>query len=144
MHALMRRLVLEFQSRQPNVAIDLRSGGSTKAISEFIEPAPRGQIAVKEERAKHPLLVSSSRELSDSEIKQFKSHRGYEPLAIPIAVDAVANRRHRRRHGGFCPQCLNLVERQQREHPSLADLFVRREADCPLAARRKQVEAVQP
>jgi phosphate transport system substrate-binding protein len=90
MHALMRRLVLEFQSRQPNVAIDLRSGGSTKAISEFIEPAPRGQIAVKEERAKQPLLVSSSRELSDSEIKQFKSHRGYEPLAIPIAVDAVA------------------------------------------------------
>ena len=90
MHALMRRVVLEFQSRQPNVAIDLRSGGSTKAISEFIEPPQRGQIAVKEERATQTLLVSSSRELSDSEIKKFKSHRGYEPLAIPIAVDAVA------------------------------------------------------
>jgi phosphate transport system substrate-binding protein len=90
MHALMRRLSLEFQSRQPNVAIDLRSGGSTKAISEFVEPLQRGQIAVKEERTNPPVLVSSSRELSESEVKRFKSHRGYDPLAIPIAVDAVA------------------------------------------------------
>jgi phosphate transport system substrate-binding protein len=90
MHALMRRLSLEFQSRQPNVAIDLRSGGSTKAISEFVEPPLRGQIAIKEERTSPPPLVSSSRELSESEVKQFKSHRGYDPLAIPIAVDAVA------------------------------------------------------
>ncbi len=90
MHALMRRLVLDFQARQPKVSIDLRSGGSTKAIIEFLEPPQPGRIVVKEERAKQALLVSSSRELTDSEVKQFSAQRGYEPLTIPIAVDAVA------------------------------------------------------
>ena len=90
MHALMRRLVLDFQSRQPKITIDLKSGGSTKAIAEFLQLPQPGRIVVKEERAKQSLLVSSSRELLDSEMTQFSSQRGYEPLAIPIAVDAVA------------------------------------------------------
>ena len=90
MHALMRRLVLDFQARQPKVSIDLRSGGSTKAITEFLEPPQPGRIVVKEDRAKQALLISSSRELMDSEVKQFSTQRGYEPLIIPIAVDAVA------------------------------------------------------
>jgi phosphate transport system substrate-binding protein len=34
--------------------------------------------------------VSSSRELLDTERKQFSAARGYEPLAVPIAIDAVA------------------------------------------------------
>ena len=37
MHALMRRLVTDFQARQPKISIDLKSGGSAKAIAEFIE-----------------------------------------------------------------------------------------------------------
>ncbi|KXK03992.1 PstS family phosphate ABC transporter substrate-binding protein [Nitrospirales bacterium NOB] len=90
MHALMRRLVSDFQSRQPKVAVELRSGGSTKAIAEFVEPPQPGRIVVKEERAKQALLVSSSRELTDTEVKQFEAQRGYEPLRVPIAVDAVA------------------------------------------------------
>lgn len=90
MHALMRRLVLDFQARQPKVSVDLKGGGSAKAIGEFLEAPQPGRIVIKEERAKQALLVSSSRELTDSEIKQFSSQRGYEPLAIPIAVDAVA------------------------------------------------------
>ena len=90
MHALMRRLVSDFQARQPKIAIDLKSGGSAKAIAEFIEPPQPGRIVVKEERAKQILLVSSSRELLDTERKQFSAARGYEPLAVPIAIDAVA------------------------------------------------------
>ena len=90
MHALMRRLVSDFQARQPKVSIDLRSGGSSKAIIEFLEPPQSGRIVVKEERAKQALVVSSSRELTESEVKQFSAQRGYEPLTIPIAVDAVA------------------------------------------------------
>ena len=90
MHALMRRLVTDFQARQPKIAVDLKSGGSAKAIAEFIEAPQPSRIVVKEERAKQVLLVSSSRELLDSEIKQFAAARGYEPLAVPIAVDAVA------------------------------------------------------
>lgn len=90
MHALMRRLVLDFQARQPKVSIDLKAGGSAKAIAEFLEVPQPGRIVIKEERAKQALLVSSSRELTDSELKQFSSQRGYEPLVVPIAVDAVA------------------------------------------------------
>lgn len=90
MHALMRRLVSDFQVRQPKVTVDLRSGGSAKAISEFVQTPQPGRIVVKEERSNQMLLVSSSRELLDSEVKQFSEPRGYEPLAIPIAVDAVA------------------------------------------------------
>ena len=90
MHALMRRLVLEFQARQPKVSIDLKSGGSAKSIAEFLELPPPGRIVVAEERPKQTLLVSSSRELFDSEIRTFASQRGYEPLGIPIALDAVA------------------------------------------------------
>ena len=90
MHSLMRRLVLDFQTRQPKVTIDLKSGGSAKSIAEFLEPPQPGRIVVKEERAKQAVLVSSSRELVDAEIRTFASQRGYEPLAIPIAVDAVA------------------------------------------------------
>lgn len=90
MHALMRRLVMEFQARQPKISIDLKSGGSAKAIAEFIETPQPSRIVIKEERAKQVLLVSSSRELLESEIKQFAAPRGYEPLAVPIAVDAVA------------------------------------------------------
>ncbi len=90
MHALMRRLVLDFQSRQPKVSVDLKAGGSAKAIAEFLDAPQPGRIVIKEDRAKQALLVSSSRELTDSEIKQFASQRGYEPLVMPIAVDAVA------------------------------------------------------
>jgi phosphate transport system substrate-binding protein len=90
MHSLMRRLVLDFQARQPKISIDLKSGGSAKSIAEFVEPPQPGRIVVTEERAKQALLVSSSRELFDAEIRKFASQRGYEPLAIPIAVDAVA------------------------------------------------------
>jgi phosphate transport system substrate-binding protein len=90
MHALMRRLVLDFTARQPKIAIDLKSGGSAKAIAELIEPPQPGRIVVKEERAKQVLLVSSSRELLDTERRQFSSARGYEPLAVPVAIDAVA------------------------------------------------------
>ncbi|HQY59519.1 MAG: substrate-binding domain-containing protein [Nitrospira sp.] len=90
MHALMRRLVSDFQSRQPKITIDLKAGGSAKAIAEFIEPPQPGRIVVKEERAKQILLVSSSRELLDAEKQKFSSARGYEPLAVPIAIDAVA------------------------------------------------------
>ena len=90
MHALIRRLVLDFQARQPKISIDLKAGGSTKAIAEFLELSQPGRIVIKEDRAKQALLVSTSRPLTDSELKQFTTQRGYAPLTIPIAMDAVA------------------------------------------------------
>src|SRR5690606_29457990 len=47
MHALMRRLVLDFRARQPKVSIDLKAGGSAKAIGEFLEAPQPGRIVVK-------------------------------------------------------------------------------------------------
>lgn len=92
MSPLLNRLAAEFQRRQPKTAISVTGGGSNKAVTEFIQPAPKlsGKITLKEERPTHPALVASSRELTDAEIKQFVSQHGYEPQAIPVAVDAVA------------------------------------------------------
>lgn len=90
MSPLMTRLATEFQRRQPQVTINVKGGGSSKAVSEFLEPSIPGRIVLKEERPNHFLLLATSRELLDSEIKQFAAQHGYEPLAIPVAVDAVA------------------------------------------------------
>jgi len=91
MSSLMTRLAAEFQRRQPQVTISVKGGGSTKAVSEFLEPPSiPAKIVLKEERPNHVLLLATSRVLLDSEIKQFTAQHGYEPLAIPVAVDAVA------------------------------------------------------
>jgi phosphate transport system substrate-binding protein len=92
MYPLLSRLSLEFQRRQPKVTIDVKGGGSTKAIEEFLQPPLRktGKIVLSEERASQFWLLATSRELFDAEIKQFTLENGYEPLAVPVAVDAVA------------------------------------------------------
>ncbi len=40
MAPLMTRLAAEFQRRQPQVKINVKGGGSTKAVSEFLAPPP--------------------------------------------------------------------------------------------------------
>ena len=92
MYPLLNRLSMEFQRRQPKVGIDVKGGGSTKAIAEFIQPplSKTGNVRLLEERASHFKLVATSRELFDAETKEFVAQNGYEPTAIPVAVDAVA------------------------------------------------------
>jgi phosphate transport system substrate-binding protein len=92
MYPLLSRLSLEFQRRQPKVILDVKGGGSTKGIEEFLQPPlyKSGKVVLQEERPNQFWLLASSRELFDAEIKQFVSENGYEPLAVPIAVDAVA------------------------------------------------------
>jgi phosphate transport system substrate-binding protein len=91
MHPLLTRLAMEFQRRQPKVAFDVRGGGSTQAIAKFLEPPPSkvGNVVIFDERS-FPPLISTSRELFDAETQAFVSQHGYEPLAVPVAVDAVA------------------------------------------------------
>lgn len=91
MYPLLTRLSLEFQRRQPKVAIDVRGGGSTKAIAEFLEPplSKTGKVMLLEERASSFKMVASSRELFDAEVKEFVAQHGYEPMVVPVAVDAV-------------------------------------------------------
>jgi phosphate transport system substrate-binding protein len=95
MYPLMTRLAAEFRGRQPQVSIDVKGEGSAKSVSEFLQPPGVGRIVLKEERSNHVLLVASSREISNSEIKEFVSQHGYEPLSIPVAVDAVALYAHK-------------------------------------------------
>jgi len=92
MYPLLSRLSLEFQRRQPKVSIDVKGGGSTKAVEEFLQPPlyKTGKIVLREERAGQFWLLATSRELFDAEIKAFVEENGYEPTAVPVAVDAVA------------------------------------------------------
>lgn len=91
MYPLLTRLGLEFQRRQPKATFDIRGGGSTQAIAKFLEPplSKTGKVVIFDERS-FPPLVSTSRELFDDELKEFTAQHGYEPLAVPVAVDAVA------------------------------------------------------
>jgi phosphate transport system substrate-binding protein len=92
MYPLLSRLSLEFQRRQPKVSIDVKGGGSTKAIEEFLQPplSKTGKVMLSEERSSQFWLLATSRELFDAEIKEFVAQHGYEPMAVPVAVDAVA------------------------------------------------------
>lgn len=92
MYPLLSRLSMEFQRRQPKVGIDVKGGGSTKAVAEFLQPplSKSGKVMLREERAGSFKLVATSRELFDTEIKEFVDQNGYEPTAVPVAIDAVA------------------------------------------------------
>jgi phosphate transport system substrate-binding protein len=92
MYPLLSRLSLEFQRRQPKVNVDVKGGGSTKAIEEFLQPPlyKTGKVVLREERASQFWFLATSRELFDAEIKAFTEENGYEPTAVPVAVDAVA------------------------------------------------------
>jgi phosphate transport system substrate-binding protein len=92
MYPLLNRLSMEFQRRQPKVGMEVKGGGSTKAIAEFLQPplSKTGKVMLLEERAKFFPLITTSRELFDAEIKEFVEQHGYEPTAVPVAVDAVA------------------------------------------------------
>ena len=92
MYPLLNRLSLEFQRRQPKVGIEVKGGGSTKAVADFLQPplSKTGKVMLQEERAKYFTLMTTSRELFDAEVKEFVAQHGYEPTAVPVAVDAVA------------------------------------------------------
>ena len=91
MQQLMSRLAAEFRRRQPDVKIAVQGGGSSKALAEFIKPAELpGRIYADTESQNRVQLIAASREMTDTEIKQFVARHGYEPTAIPVAVDAVA------------------------------------------------------
>jgi len=92
MSLLLARLSMEFQRLQPKTAIEVRGGGSVKAIAELLQPplSKTSKVMLFEERAAHVQLIATSRELRDAEVKAFVAQHGYEPTAIPVAVDAVA------------------------------------------------------
>lgn len=95
MRPLLDRLALEFRRRHPQTTIDIEGGGSASGLKEFLERAPKSKRAGNGHQDTALLLTASSRLLTASELSQFASKRGYEPVAVPVAVDAVSIYVHR-------------------------------------------------
>lgn len=95
MQPLMAKLAAAFRSFQPNTKFGVEGHGSSEAIREFmlgLSFQRRGDKAGGRgtEGASSSDLLASSRPLTGQEQKGFASHHGYEPIGIPIAMDAVA------------------------------------------------------
>ena len=95
MQPLMAKLAAAFRLLHPNTKFGVEGQGSGESIREFmlgLSLQRRGDKAAGRgtEGASSTGLLASSRPLTDQEIKGFVSHHGYEPIGIPIAMDAVA------------------------------------------------------
>jgi phosphate transport system substrate-binding protein len=95
MQPLIAKLAAAFRSFQPNTKFGVEGQGSSEAIREFmlgLSLQHRGDKSGGKgtQGASSSDLLASSRPLTDQERKGFVSHHGYEPIGIPIAMDAVA------------------------------------------------------
>lgn len=95
MQPLMAKLAATFMSFHPNTKFGVEGHGSSEAIREFmlgLSAQRRGDKAIGRgtQGASSSDLLASSRPLTEQERKGFASHHGYEPIGIPIAMDAVA------------------------------------------------------
>jgi phosphate transport system substrate-binding protein len=95
MQPLMAKLAASFMAFQPKAKFGIEGQGSSESIREFmlgLSLQRRGDKAGGKgtEGASRTGLLASSRPLTDQEVKGFVSHHGYEPIGIPVAMDAVA------------------------------------------------------
>jgi|CXWL01.1.fsa_nt_gi phosphate transport system substrate-binding protein len=95
MQPLMAKLAASFMAFQPKAKFGVEGLGSSESIREFmlgLSLQRRGDKAIGRgtEGTSSSSLLASSRPLTDQEVKGFVSHHGYEPIGIPIAMDAVA------------------------------------------------------
>ncbi len=86
MYPLLTRLATEFRRRQPLVAIDVKGGGSAKALADFLRVPAADNL--KRGRTGQTFLVSSSRELMSSEMNQFATGHGHNPVGIEEHLDS--------------------------------------------------------
>ncbi|MCC6141004.1 MAG: PstS family phosphate ABC transporter substrate-binding protein [Nitrospira sp.] len=95
MQPLMVKLAASFTAFQPKAKFGVEGLGSSESIREFmlgLSMQRRGDKAIGRgtEGTSSTSLLASSRPLTDQEVKGFVSHHGYEPVSLPIAMDAVA------------------------------------------------------
>lgn len=91
LYPLLTRLSIDFQRFQPKVSIDVKKGNA-KAVAEFLQPPlnKTGKIMMVDDRSASFQLLATTHQLSDAETNEFAAQHGYEPTAVPVAVDAVA------------------------------------------------------
>jgi phosphate transport system substrate-binding protein len=95
MQPLMAKLAAAFRSFHPNAKFGVEGQGSGESVREFmlgLSFQRRGDKAGGRgtEGSSSTDLLASSRPLTEQEVKGFVSNHGYEPIGIPIAMDAVA------------------------------------------------------
>jgi len=95
MQPLMVKLAAAFRSFQPSAKFGVEGQGSGESVREFMLDLSlqlRGDKAGGRgtQGASSADLLASSRPLTEQEIKGFVSNHGYEPIGIPVAMDAVA------------------------------------------------------
>lgn len=99
MHPLLIKLANDFTRHHTGIRFVIENVGSGEAIKEFIHGYSlqrRPGKAKKGHNGSTELnILASSRLMTAVEIKIFASMNGYEPLAIPVAMDAVAVYVHR-------------------------------------------------
>lgn len=91
LYPLLTRLCIDFQRFQPKAILHVKKAG-TKAVEEFLQPplSKTGKIMMIDDRTSNFQLLATTHQLSEAEIKEFVGQHGYEPTAMPIAVDAIA------------------------------------------------------
>jgi phosphate transport system substrate-binding protein len=105
MRPVLAKLALEFQRRHPDIKIAIqgeRNHGEstvlplTESFLDGFANSRRGDGKTSGHFGSNDIqLLASSRPLREDEVRQFVARRGYEPTAIPIALDAVAIYVHR-------------------------------------------------
>jgi phosphate transport system substrate-binding protein len=94
MRPLLAKLASEFSVFHPNAKIAVEGGGSEDGILEFTmgySQQRRGEKSrLGHAGAAVAMVLSSSRQLTAEETRRFAARFGYEPLELPIAMDAVA------------------------------------------------------
>lgn len=95
MRPLLVKLAADFSRNHPKAKVGVEGGGSSQGLREFVlglSGQRRGDKArgTGTEGASTVTVFASSRALSEAEHGHFTSRFSYEPLAIPIAMDAVA------------------------------------------------------
>lgn len=93
MTQMMTKLAAEFMRLHPGVTLVVEGTGSSTAIREFamgISLQRRGDKAREgHEGGGKAQLLATSRELTEKETAAFRSHHGYDPTGLPVAMGAV-------------------------------------------------------
>ncbi len=93
MKPMMTKLAAEFMRLHPGVTFTVEGTGSSAAIREFsmgLSLQRRGDKAREgHQGGGKAQLLASSRELTESETAAFRSHHGFAPLGMPVAMGAV-------------------------------------------------------
>jgi phosphate transport system substrate-binding protein len=94
MQPLLARLVSAFRQWSPDAKIAIQGGGSDAATEAFISQlaaSRRGDGNTRGHLGSNTIMMlAASRPFTSHETDEFRSRFGYEPMEVPIALDAVA------------------------------------------------------